>query len=146
MVHDLRGDWEKYIQGTLSAEQQEKLEEQLLRSEEAMEQYLAALDKLNGELPILANPQAFTENVMSQICESGTKPVQIVTGQSRGRRWTRHPLFHYTIAASITMLLVMSGVFDSLLVEQKVFLEQPQGSISQYIMDQAFGWLDNLKR
>lgn len=66
------------------------------------------------------------------------------------RRWTSHPLFHYTVAACVTILLMTSGVFR-LLVEQPGewrsarLAEERRASLSERWTEQAVDALDVLQ-
>jgi hypothetical protein len=136
-----------YVRDTVNEGQRQKMEEALLNSEEAMELYLLAMNQLEQELPHLDDEAAFTERILREVYED--KPVQtppIPTRTVRQRRWYEHPLFHYTVAASITCILLVSGAFDSLLNEPKALLNQPSGSITNSIIEHAFSWLDALKK
>ncbi|WP_018758819.1 hypothetical protein [Paenibacillus terrigena] len=137
--------WVAYIQGTLGEEEQLEMEELLLQSEEAMEQYLLAMDGLEGELPEPEDHDAFTDRMMQQLYG---KPVQHSPKdrvQPRSKYWYEHPMFHYSIAASITFILLISGVFQNLSGGSHALLDQPSGSFTDSIIQKAFSWLDALK-
>ncbi|MDQ8737548.1 zf-HC2 domain-containing protein [Paenibacillus sp. LHD-38] len=80
----------------------------------------------------------------------------------RLRTWLQHPVTHYTIAASITLLLLVSGTFTSFSqklaqMDMNENMEQamppkppaandkPSESWSDKIVDQTGSWLDGLK-
>ncbi|MGO4549032.1 zf-HC2 domain-containing protein [Paenibacillus sp. 2TAB23] len=80
----------------------------------------------------------------------------------RLRTWLQHPVTHYTIAASITLLLLISGTFASFsqkLVQhdlnenrQQIVEPKPEAGDNKYseswsdrIVDQTGSWLDSLK-
>lgn len=142
-------DWLMYVRDTVSEEQRLEMEEALLYSEEAMELYLLAMNQLEQELPYLEDEAAFTERILQKLDERIPKPVHAPSTPNivvRQRRWYEHPLFHYTVAASITFILLVSGTFDSLLNEPKTLLDKPSGSFTDSIMKHAFSWLDAWKK
>lgn len=149
MIAYTNEDWIAYIEDRVSAEQRRQMEIQLEQSDEALALYLHAMDGLEGQLPPFeeVKAQTFTDTVMSALYPAST-PVDSqaepdepsTTPKARHRRWTEHPLFHYTVAAAITLLFMASGVFDALLAEPRALIEQPSGSLTQSILDTFSGW------
>jgi len=138
-------DWVSYIRGTLGEEERLEMEKLLFASDEEMEQYLYAMDSLEGELPEPEDHDVFAERMMQQLYG---KPVQHSPKgkvKPRHKHWYEHPMFHYTIAASITFILLMSGVFQNLTGGSHALLEQPSGSFTESMIQTAFSWLDALK-
>lgn len=140
-------DWVRYILGEAEPAQEREMEQLLLHSEEAMKQYLYAMELVSQDMPVMKDEEAFTQQVMAmfdaEVQRTSAQPLHDPHRlRSRVRKWYEHPLFHYTVAASITFLLLTSGVFDSLLHEPKALLNQPSGSISDSIMHKALSILD----
>ncbi|WP_195573846.1 hypothetical protein [Paenibacillus sp. 1001270B_150601_E10] len=62
------------------------------------------------------------------------------TPRTRHRKWNEHPLFHYTIAAAITIIFMASGFFEALSIEPKTLIERPSGSITHGMVETFTKW------
>ncbi len=135
-------DWMRYVRGTLAEPMRERLETLLLQGDEqAFGQYLAALENVGGELPGLADEEAFSERVMALIPEPAD-----TSGTGRfGRKWSE-PIVLYTVAAAAALLLTFSGTFDRLGEQAaKAADEAGKMSYSQRLTDGASTWLGGFK-
>ncbi|MGG6311981.1 hypothetical protein [Paenibacillus macerans] len=137
------GLWTDYIRGNAEPEAQGRMEALLLRDEAAFAAYAEALSSLEQELPEPEDEAALMRAVLGALPreEQQLKPAK------RTHAWSRHPLFHYVIAASITLLLLTGGFFDRMTAGAGELLNRPQQpSLSKQMMEAATGWLDGLKR
>lgn len=153
-------DWEQYIRGHVSDEQRLMMEDQLNQSDEAMTLYLLAMELASSELPLLheERAEAVTEAVLKELYSDGARVVayephqpeqgvrraasdqEVPASRKHRRHWLEHPLFHYTVAAAITLLFMASGVFEALLREPRTLIEQPSGSITNAVLDTFANW------
>jgi anti-sigma factor RsiW len=119
MKHVDRGGWVDYVADTLSDERRAALEEHLYQCDDCMASYMEALGQ---EVVPSAGPKdasLFDEKVMSAIALERIEPDtnklhEVVQLQKASPRRTlfHHPLFHYAVAASITLLLMSTGFFQ----------------------------------
>lgn len=136
-------DWRAYIQGDCEANEAERLERLLLEDDEALHTYLTEMDNTSTYLPDLDQPLMFTDNVMNALRTVDQQKEQMV---NRKRRWYEKPIFHYSIAASITLVLLSSGAFDKMM-PRSLKSDQPKEHISysSEVMQATTSWLDKFK-
>ncbi len=134
--------WRKYIRGELPAEQSERMEKLLLEDDDIFQVYMQELLATETELPTLKDEEAFADGVLSLIPQSSRKRVE----RSPRKRW-HHPLLHYVIAASITLLLLGGGVFDLLSAGAGAAMERQASDkpLSEQLMKRATDWMDRIK-
>lgn len=137
-------EWVRYIRGDSKAEEESYLEQLLLEDDVELARFIESLDDMQDELPMLQDEPAFVELVMSQI--SPVTSVKTKTQPSK-RHWTESSIFHYVIAASITMVLLSTGLFDQIFDGAGHAMEKvPERSYSEKWLDTTTNWLDQLKR
>ncbi|MCM3698105.1 hypothetical protein [Paenibacillus macerans] len=137
--------WLDYIHGNVGAGKAERMEALLLGDEEAFAAYAEALSSLEQELPKPVDERMFMRSVLAALPETEPQPHM----DKQAKRWSRHPLFHYVIAASVTALLLSGGFFDRLAASANHMMDlnrSQDASISRQMMDAAAGWLDKWKR
>ncbi|MEX2414581.1 MAG: hypothetical protein WD424_00440 [Paenibacillaceae bacterium] len=145
MTHYTIQQWQAYIQG--GEFDCTSMDTHLLECDDCTEFYLVALEELHEYLPELTNITAFTEGVLERI---GPLPkYKPITQQPiANKKWYINTLFHYTIAASLTLVLVGSGIFDHMVdrvlqISQET--EQAQKtSVSDQLTNKAGKWLDSI--
>ncbi|MCA0758264.1 hypothetical protein KP806_24725 [Paenibacillus sp. N4] len=129
----------RYVQGQLAAQERERIELRLERCGHCLQLFMAALDasaEEDGADSIFMQPvmNDLETRVIEQLAvearlevrssqppvgpemQSGRKSSAAVSVQEkpyRRRSWLQHPVTHYTIAASVTLLLLGSGTFAS---------------------------------
>lgn len=141
-----------YLTGQEKDLQREEWERWLLEDEETFASYMEMLDEVESELPSLENSSAFVERVMEDwagtIAESTTGEKEAVKEEGTRRyRWYEKTIFHYTVAASLTLLFMTSGMFDKLLTgEMKLVVPKKDNSptYSEQMMQATSGWLDQI--
>lgn len=144
MTHYSMQLWQAYIQG--DEVERAAMDDHLQECDECMEMYVLCLDELQSYLPQLTNPIDLMDGVEEQI--QATR-AEVNLEQSRTitpKRWYTHPLFHYTIAASITFVLVSSGMFNHILDRVSQITEDTEQaehiSVSDQLTNKAGKWLD----
>lgn len=160
-------DWFKYINGELDDKHCHIAEWLLESNGAALEAYMRAMAELESSLPKLEDEQHFADRVMNMLPNTSDEWAATVsqlqpkpslvpasmkassdTSERRKREihFSKRPLFHYILAASITLCLLSLGAFDSPLPEEgKIILPSTKPSISKQFLDTTSGWLDELK-
>ncbi|RUT36042.1 hypothetical protein EJP77_03335 [Paenibacillus zeisoli] len=135
--------WRQYILGELSTNKQAELEQMLIEDEAVLIEYLEVLESMDEELPELPNTNDFTDRVMKALplTDSSAAPPKPVKADSRWS-WIKHPITHYTVAASITLLLITSGFFDQLTINADDMVKEDSKPYSEQWMNKATSWLD----
>lgn len=140
-----------YLEGQGDAADREAWEQQLLEDEDVFASYMKMLDELEKELPPLENSPAFTESVIKDWADRlapSTELEQISDKEGKRRyRWYEKTIFHYAVAASLTLLIMSSGMFDKLLTgEMELVIPKKDNSpsFSEQMMQTTSGWLDRL--
>ncbi|WP_449601840.1 hypothetical protein [Paenibacillus sp. Marseille-Q9583] len=140
-----------YIEGHMDAAIREDWERLLLEDEETFTSYMKMLDELQEDLPSLENSSVFTERVMGEwanLTES-SEVLEQMTVEEGGRRyrWYEKTVFHYAVAASLTLLIMSSGMFDKLHTGQmELMISKKDNSLSfsEQVIQATSGWLDQL--
>ncbi|WP_433946483.1 hypothetical protein [Paenibacillus sp. SN-8-1] len=136
--------WRQYILGELSPSKQVELDQLLIEDESALREYLIVFESMEQGLPEFPDLNAFTDQVMNALPmgDSSAKPIE---SPRLHRKWTwiRHPITHYTIAASITLLLITSGFFDRLTQDADYMVKEDSKSFSEQWLNQTTSWMDS---
>ncbi|OZB94907.1 hypothetical protein [Paenibacillus sp. XY044] len=138
-------DWVEYIQGTCAPEKAASLESLLLEDDLALAAYMQVMNDLLPSLPDLECEQRFIDNVMEAL-PSEQRDAERGANENWRRRWYEHRMFHYAVAACITLIFLSTGWFDKL--EPGTLHKAEQGSQPSYgekLVDVTTGWLDRLK-
>ncbi|MMZ45883.1 hypothetical protein D1872_74910 [compost metagenome] len=140
-------DWHAYITGACSIEESTRLERLLLEDEQALMLYLVALEQLEPTLKDYSgwmDTERFTDQVMAVLPEIEMEPNQVLF---KKRRWFEKPVFHYVVAASLTLILLSSGAFDKMMPQtgDKPIPPKERVSYSEEVMQATTTWLDKLK-
>ena len=119
----------------------------MLSDDEALRIYMQAMAEMDGELPSLPDPEDFARKVLERQDFVPYRRRNESLSSGRPRRWYERPIFHYTVAASITLVFVFSGAFDRMFPEdghrERPVTQAP--SYSEQLMEKTTGWLDRLK-
>ncbi|MEK5061239.1 hypothetical protein BK126_11765 [Paenibacillus sp. FSL H7-0326] len=137
-------DWKRYIQGELPEHEREAMDKRLLEDQEALESYLAVLEHTSDTG--LRDAEAFEKQVMSHIEHECKKLQSSSSGRNiQFKKWLNHKLVHYTLAASITLLFLSTGVFDRMLPGQLNVDSGDKQPYSEQMVRKATHWLDEIK-
>jgi len=102
LMHISKQELKAYIRNEVSDQQRERVELEIQLCEQCMEQFVSLLD----QLPSASNldSEVLSSQVIAHIHKQAvvTKP-----------RWIQRPVVQYGIAASITLLLVTSGLMST---------------------------------
>lgn len=174
----------RYVNGTLAGAERAQVERQMTACDCCLKLFIAAIESSASEYeaesafpshvnePQLPDMELLEQRVVAQLLSEesihqaqadGLRTSSALQKKSpRLRAWLQHPVTHYTIAASITLLLLVSGTFASFSqklaqldmnenVQQVVPLNPPiaagkhSESWSDKIVDQTGSWLDGLR-
>lgn len=136
--------WDGYISGTMDPEEEQRLEALLLQDEQAFKAYAAVLSSQESTLPGPEDEELYLQRLLGAISQEKAEPVQA----ERKKTWSRHPLFHYAVAAAITGLLMGCGLFDQLSSGTSEWIHRPQQSapLSERMLDITVQWVDTWRR
>ncbi|MEC0243273.1 hypothetical protein P4H66_26005 [Paenibacillus dokdonensis] len=138
-------EWTAYIRGETPQRQAEWMEALLLEDETAFSLYMQAMDMEAEGLPVMGNPEQFVQNVMNQLVTPEVNNILLEQKDNR-RRWYEHRLFHYAIAACLTLIFLSAGWFDKLTPgPQQVNAHANKASYSEDLVRVTTGWLDRIK-
>ncbi|WP_010500471.1 anti-sigma factor family protein [Paenibacillus elgii] len=114
--------WMQYVNDELPLEERERCEAHLDGCEPCLELYMECIGQLADSLPALSDTDAFAAVVMQRWAEGqplASEAEDTLANQpaesKRRIPWTQSPFFHYAVAAAITLLLMSTGVFHSLM-------------------------------
>jgi len=174
----------RYVNDRLIETERIPVEQHLAACDFCLQLFISAIETAEGDLQPLdihstnvqptpiPNMEQIEKRVVEQLMgeqehyqiqgKQDAAPSTLQEKPRRLRTWLQHPVTHYTIAASITLLLLASGTFSSF--SQKLALldmnENEQQNIrpnppvaagehseswSDRIVDQTGSWLDGLK-
>ncbi|MHA0855377.1 hypothetical protein [Paenibacillus sp. CMAA1364] len=144
-IDDKRNLALNYLNENCTQKQELIWETLLIEDEEAMEIHIQLLSSMELRMPKMLDEVQFSDDVMNKI------PTHLYVLEEHGmksrQRWFEHSLFHYTVAACITLLFLSTGVFDTLVSGELHVMEKEQTiSYSDQIMNMTVTWLDQLKR
>jgi len=138
-------EWTAYIRGETPQGLTECMETLLLEDETAFSLYMQAMDMEADSLPVMENPEHFVQNVMNQLVTPEVNKLHLEQKDNR-RRWYEHRLFHYAIAACLTLIFLSAGWFDKLTPgPQQVNAHENKASYSEELVRVTTGWLDRIK-
>jgi hypothetical protein len=84
----------------------------------------------------------------AKMAESSAELEQVAVEEGGRRyRWYEKTIFHYAVAASLTLLIMSSGMFDKLHTGQMELMipkKDNSPSFSEQVIQATSGWLDQL--
>jgi len=144
MSHYQMEQWKAYVNDDLDEKVREVYEEHLYSCDQCLDLYFQVVAEQEEHLPVLSNEADFTNMIMARIEEGNKSERQ----QSKVKKVPLYQkaIFHYTLAASMTILLMTTGVFQSITsyvgsIQNPVAMEE-QNSVTKGIVDKTFAWMD----
>ncbi len=126
-----------YLLNQLEQSENSEIEAHLYFCDACLEQYMNGLEQLHQKLPNLPSHNEFTENIIQQL--SLKKPK---------RRNQLQPFLHYTIAASIALFLMSSGVFQEITgvasTIEVTSVKQKESSLTHHLLDKALSFIQKI--
>ncbi|MFE8701335.1 hypothetical protein ACFYKX_12085 [Cytobacillus sp. FJAT-54145] len=147
MTHYSFEQWKKYASDEIDEKSRERYEKHLYSCDLCVEVYFQVVSELENELPALSNEDSFTDIIMEKIEESKS-----ATRIHAGKKvpFYQRAIFHYTLAAAMTLLLTTTGVFQSIstYVEnvQSPIAQEKKSSVTEGIVDRTFAWMDSIEK
>jgi predicted anti-sigma-YlaC factor YlaD len=123
----------------------EMYEDHLYSCDQCLELYLQAVAEFEDNLPVLSNEADFTDIVMSKVTIKHDS-----IKKEKAAPFYQKTIFHYVIAAAMTILLMTTGVFQSIThyVEtvQSPHVQEKSPSLTEGIMNKTFAWMDSIEK
>ena len=152
MMHYSKEEWTKYVKNEMNEDVREEYENHLYTCDQCLDIYLQVVEEAEYELPEIENDTEFTDLIMAQIAES--RPPSTTDWMNRKERkkgsrpFYQTAIFHYSVAAAMTILLMTTGVFHSItkytLSIQTPSFQEKRTSVTEGIVDKTFAWMDSL--
>jgi len=129
-------EWLMYMKDELAESRRGELEDHLYSCDQCLEIYMKLVKDQAVELPDLENIH-FTDEVVMKLP---------VNKEKQKKSILQSPIFHYGVAAVVTLSLMSTGVFQSMTgivgtVEASSFSKQRQ-SVSTSLMEKALSVFD----
>jgi len=102
--------WLQYVKGELDSATEKQYDDHLYSCDQCLSVYLEAVEAMEQALPIMSNEDIFTDMVMQRM--EGQKKKTIT--KSPKQSFYQKAIFHYLVAAAMTVILMTSGVFSHL--------------------------------
>ncbi|MET3697691.1 putative zinc finger protein [Bacillus oleivorans] len=147
MSHFLYEEWLKYVKGEIPEDTRALFENHLFNCEACLELYSEAISFHEDTLPDLSSSH-FTDNVMRLIeKETGLSERigETAAIDNKKKSFVQSVWFHYATAASFTLILTFSGVFQSMFGVLDKFentAQAKESSITETVMNKTLSWLD----
>jgi hypothetical protein len=150
MKHFSYDEWLNYIKNDITENIREEFENHLYTCDQCLELYLQAIAEHESSLPTLPNESIFTELVMSEVSKQHSKESAVEQKETKKSLFYQHAAFHYFLAAAATLLLMFSGVFQSLATYASAVeaptIQEKKPSVTEGVIDKTFAWMDSLEK
>lgn len=174
MKHYTYDEWLQYVNNDINEKTKEELEEHLYSCDQCLNHYLIAMEANESSLPILSNMSSFTDSVMAEVSKQKTElqsawldrkqdqepstplvKTESMTKKAESNKKTKRPFyqqaaFHYLLAATATILLTFSGVFQSLAAYansiERPKIQEKKPSVTEGVINKTFAWMDSLEK
>lgn len=129
-----------YISNAIPESERVEFEDHLYTCDPCLEIYAKFVEEQGDRLPELAEGDLFTVQILEKL------PSQQKVADKKKRSILQHSLFHYGVAAAVTLVFMTSGVFQGITslpstVEGKPLTTQEQ-SISNHFMNKALSFIE----
>ena len=116
----------------------------LYTCDQCLELYIDAVDMQEEILPSISDEAAFMNDIMQKI---SFENMEIEKIEERKRPFYQSSIFHYAIAASLTLILMSAGFFQSIIKHtetiQKAEVSLKEEPKSGGLVDKTFAWMDS---
>ncbi len=167
MKHYSYDEWQQYVKNEIDDRFREELENHLYTCDQCLDDYLQAVAANESSLPTLSNESSFTDRVMAMVPAMVPDTVRTLNtmsnvpsvpdtinetaiAQTKKRPFYQQAVFHYFLAAAATLLLMFSGVFQSLATYayslESPHIEKKKPSVTEGVIDKTFAWMDSLEK
>ncbi|MDU1847368.1 MAG: hypothetical protein E6778_17695 [Niallia nealsonii] len=143
-THYSKDDWMKYVNDELNEKERAFLENHLYTCDQCLELYIDAVDMQEEILPSISDEAAFMNDIMQKI---SFENMEIEKIEERKRPFYQSSIFHYAIAASLTLIMMSAGFFQSIIKHtetiQKAEVSLKEEPKSGGLVDKTFAWMDS---
>jgi len=143
-THYSKNDWMKYVNDELNEKERAFLENHLYTCDQCLELYIDAVDMQEEILPSISDEAAFMNDIMQKITFENMEIEKI---EEKKRPFYQSSIFHYAIAASLTLILMSAGFFQSIIKHtetiQKAEVSLKEEPKSGGLVDKTFAWMDS---
>ena len=143
-THYSKDDWMKYVNDELNEKERAFLENHLYTCDQCLELYIDAVDMQEEILPSISDEAAFMNDIMQKI---SFENMEIEKIEERKRPFYQSSIFHYAIAASLTLILMSAGFFQSIIKHtetiQKAEVSLKEEPKSGGLVDKTVAWMDS---
>ncbi len=130
MRHFSNEEWMSYINDRVSKTTCEELEDHLLSCDQCLAVYMEMIDRQAEELPVI-NTSGFADAIIAELPQR----------KVRKKVLYQRTLFHYAVAAVITLTLMSAGFFQSITgvvtSVEAASLSKPEKSVSNSLMEKT---------
>lgn len=137
MRHFSNEEWMSYINDKLSETTCEELENHLFSCDQCLEVYMKMIDRQAEELPVI-NSSSFTDEIIAELPQK----------KVRKKTLYQRTLFHYAVAAVITLTLMTTGFFQSIMgvvtTVEVSSISKPQQSVSNSLMEKSLALFEKI--
>lgn len=166
MKHYSKEEWKKYVLNELNEHERELYESHLYTCDQCMDLYVQIVTEHEEALPDLLHEKTFTNAVMDEIMKSTAeqydqledKPHSLIAedttkdqyqvSKKKKKRYDQSSAFHYLLAAGMTVILMVSGAFHSVIeiaeTVQSSQFQKEKTSVTEDLMDKTFSWMDSI--
>lgn len=143
MNHFSYEQWIQYVKNELEEQVREVYDDHLYSCDQCLEIYLQVVEEHESELPVINDVDSFTNSIMAKVSETKVKQEETRTP------FYQKTMFHYGIAAAMTILFMTSGVFQTITKYvdnvQSSGIEEGTPSVTEELVNKTFAWMDDLK-
>ncbi|MGP7819443.1 hypothetical protein [Niallia sp. 01092] len=140
--------WLKYVKNELEEHERILLEDHLYTCDQCLDIYVTAVAEQETVLPTISDETAFTDQIMMRISNEEAETKLEVKTKKR-RRFYHSTIFQYTLAAAVTLILMSTGVFQSIIQHteniQKAEIPTKKEAVTVGFVDKTFSWMDELE-
>jgi hypothetical protein len=143
MKHKTFEEWLTYVRDEVDEKTRVEFENHLYECDQCMEVYLEAIERQETSFPTVTDADAFTDGIMAMIEQE--KPVSNIEKPRpyAKTKFYQKSVFHYLVAAAMTLLLMTTGVFQELMTIVTDFEKKsPKESITEGIMNETFSFVE----
>lgn len=128
-----------YLKLTINMQERLMIEEHLDTCEQCFDLYLDMMDDFTPEVKL---SDSFTDNTLEKILQSQVFSEK--TNHSTSKKDARKTILHYALAAGLTIILMLSGVFQDIVnfTNQDTYTRGP--SITESLMSKTESLLNKL--
>ena len=158
MMHIPYERWRLYVEDQLDEDKREKFEDHMYECAQCMALYMKAVEEQEESFPVMFDDVKITDRIMDEISKlsnsqrSAFLSVDGVSGHRKGNSPTsiyQKPIFHYVVAAAMTIILMSTGVFHSIssYVAGYEQTSQPaKPSFTKGLMDKTVSLVDKVEK